>query len=73
MRGCDKAVPSLFPRRWPSAEPRPVEALLDCVLDRLGASLDRVEEPLESVEAWRSGEGDAVVECPSLVRGVYEL
>lgn len=72
MRGCDSAVASLMPRRWPSAGPKPLEALLDCVLERLGASLDRVEELLERVEAWRSGDGDAVV-CPSLVRGVYEL
>jgi hypothetical protein len=51
-----------------------VDALLDCVLERLGASFERVEEPLERVDAWRSGEGDAVVGCPpSLVRGVYEL
>lgn len=72
MRGCDSAVASLMPRRWPVAEPKPFEPLLDCVPDRLGASLERVEEPFESVEAWRSGDGEAV-ECPSLVRGVYEL
>lgn len=49
-----------------------MDALLDCVLERLGASFERVEEPLDRVEAWRSGDGDAVV-CPSLVRGVYAL
>ena len=69
MRGCDSAVASLMPRRWPRAEPKPCDALLDCVLDRLGASLERVEEPLERVEAWRSGEGAAAVEWPSRVRG----
>jgi hypothetical protein len=44
-------VASLLPRRWPSAEPKPVDALLDCVLERLGASFERVEEPLERVDA----------------------
>lgn len=59
-----------MPRRCPSAEPKPLDALLDCVLERLGALFECVEEPLETVEAWRNGEGDAAVECPSLVRGV---
>lgn len=61
-----------MPRRCPNAAPKPFEALLDCVLDRLGGLFEFVEEPLETVEAWRSGEGE-VVECPSLVRGVYVL
>lgn len=51
----------------------PAEALLDCVLDRLGGCwfvpLEYADDPLEAVEVWRSGEGDAVW-CPSLVRGV---
>jgi hypothetical protein len=49
--------------------------VLDCVLDRLGGCwcvpLEDADEPVESVEAWRSGEGDAVW-WPSRVRGVYD-
>jgi hypothetical protein len=46
--------------------------LLDCVLDRLGGYwFEWFDEPLEAVEAWRSGEGE-VAGCPSLVRGVVE-
>jgi hypothetical protein len=66
-----RGAASLMPRRCPSAGPKPLEALLDCVLDRLGALFECVEEPLEAMDVWRRGEGDAV-ECPSLVRGVYE-
>jgi hypothetical protein len=63
-------VASLWPRRWPKVGPKPFEALLDCVLDLLGSMFVPLEEvePVEAVEVWRSGEGEAV-ECPSLVRG----
>jgi hypothetical protein len=47
--------------------------VLDCVLDLLGGfwfvPLEEADEPVERVEAWRSGEGDAVW-CPRRVRGV---
>jgi hypothetical protein len=48
------------------------EALLECVLDLLGGYWLEVpeyaEEPVEAVEVWRSGEGEAAA-CPSRVRG----
>jgi hypothetical protein len=69
--GRDSAVASLRPRRCP-VDPNPLDALLDCVLDRLGGYwFEWFDEPLEAVEAWRSGEGE-VAGCPSLVRGVVE-
>jgi hypothetical protein len=50
-------------------EPKPLDAWLDCVLDRLGGYwLEWFEEPFEAVEVWRSGEGD-VAECPGRDRG----
>ena len=61
---------SLRPRRWPPNDANPPDALLDCVLDRLGGYWpELVEEPLEAVDVWRSGEG-AVEGLPNLVRGV---
>lgn len=61
---------SLRPRRYPT-EPKPFEALLDKVLDRLGGwfeLFEYVEEPLDAVEYCRRGDGD-VVACPNRVRG----
>lgn len=68
MRGRERAVASLSPRRCDS-EPKPLEALLDCVLERLGGYwFEWLEEPLDAVDVWRSGEGD-VAEWPGLERG----
>jgi hypothetical protein len=48
------------------------DALLELVLDLLGGywfdAPEYVEEAVEAVDVWRSGEGEAAV-CPSRVRG----
>lgn len=87
-RVLESVMPSLSPLRCPKAEfagaweplgpMEPTEAceacvaLLESVLDRLGVPLEYIEEPVEAVDVWRSGEGDGAGWSPGRFRGEYD-